>query len=230
MAYPTVDKPYGLKPVNLIGGQVFAGSTRLLKIASAYGADIFYGDVVKLVSTGTVEKDTGTTTTAANGVAGIFLGCTYTNPSTKQPVFSQYWPSGTTASDAQAYVADDPDVLFKVTAVSSGTTVAFYGQTVIGNNVALVQNAGTVNTGNSAVAINGATVATTASLPIRIVAGVPDTANASGEFCEFICKFNEPYPVSTSTSVYSEGPPVAVTTTTTTVMTGGHMYNNPTGV
>ena len=24
MAYPTVDKPYGLKPINLIGGQVFA--------------------------------------------------------------------------------------------------------------------------------------------------------------------------------------------------------------
>ena len=34
MAYPTVDAPYGLKPVNLIGGQVFAGSTRQIKIAS----------------------------------------------------------------------------------------------------------------------------------------------------------------------------------------------------
>jgi hypothetical protein len=28
MAYPTVSKPYGLQPVNLIGGQVFAGATR----------------------------------------------------------------------------------------------------------------------------------------------------------------------------------------------------------
>ncbi len=36
MAYPTVDKPYGLKPVNLIGGQVFAGATRQMEIASVY--------------------------------------------------------------------------------------------------------------------------------------------------------------------------------------------------
>ena len=71
MAYPTVSAPYGLKPVNLIGGQVYAGSTRLLKIASAYAANIFYGDVVKLVSTGTVEKDTGTTTGTP---VGVFLG------------------------------------------------------------------------------------------------------------------------------------------------------------
>jgi hypothetical protein len=218
MAYPTIDKPYGLKPVNLIGGQVFAGSTRLMKIASGYAADLFYGDVLKLVNTGTVEKDTGTTTVAANGVAGVFLGCTYTDPSTKQPRFSQYWPSGTVASDAQAYVADDPDVLFKVVAVSGTTVVAFYGQTVIGNNVALVQNSGSANTGNSAVAINGTTAAATASLPIRIIAGVPDTANASGEFCEFICKFNAPY------ITLAEGAPNVVS------WAGGHMYNNPTGV
>ena len=218
MAYPTVDKPYGLKPVNLIGGQVFAGSTRNMKIASAYGTNIFYGDVVKLVSDGTVEKDTGTTTVAANGVAGIFLGCTYTNPSTKQPVWSQYWPASTVASDAQAIVADDPDVLFKVAAVSATTTVAYYGQTVIGNNVSLVQNAGSTISGDSAVAIDGTSAAATASLPLRIVAGVPDTANASGEFCEFICKFNAPY------ITLTEGTPNVV------AWNGGHMYNNPTGV
>lgn len=218
MAYPTIDKPYGLEPVNLIGGQVYAGSTRLIKIASGYNTNIFAGDVVKLVSTGTIEKDTGTTTVAANGVAGIFVGCTYTNPSTKQPTWSQYWPAGTVSSDAQAYVVDDPDVLFKVAAVSSGTTVAFYGQTVIGNNVALVQNSGSTTTGDSAVGIDGTSAAATVSLPIRIVAGVPDTANASGEFCEFICKFNSPY------ITLSEGTP------NTVAWNGGHMYNNPTGV
>tara|TARA_R110002126_G_scaffold27427_2_gene92089 strand:- start:270 stop:926 length:657 start_codon:yes stop_codon:yes gene_type:complete len=218
MAYPTIDKPYGLKPVNLIGGQVFAGSTRLLKIASGYAANIFYGDVVKMVSTGTIEKDTGTTTVAANGVAGVFLGCTYTNPSTKQPTWSQYWPTGTVASDAQAYVADDPDVLFKVAAVSGTTVVAFYGQATIGNNVSLVQNAGSTTTGDSAIGIDGTSAAATVSLPIRVVAGVPDTANAAGEFCEFICKFNAPY------ITLTEGTPNVV------AWNGGHMYNNPTGI
>ena len=37
MAYPTVSAPYGLKPINLIGGQVFAGATRQLVIANTSG-------------------------------------------------------------------------------------------------------------------------------------------------------------------------------------------------
>ena len=86
MAYPTVDAPYGLKPVNLIGGQVFAGSTRQIKIASNYGTAIFYGDVVKYASDGTLESDSGTTTATP---IGVFLGCTYTDPSTSQVTFKQ---------------------------------------------------------------------------------------------------------------------------------------------
>lgn len=226
MAYPTISKPYGLQPINLIGGQVFAGSTRQMKIASGYAANIFNGDVVKLVSTGVIEKDTGTTTATP---VGVFVGCQFTNPSTKQIQFQQYWPTGTVASDAVAFVVDDPDVLFKVATVSSGTTVAFYAQTVIGTNVSLVQNAGSTTTGDSAVAIDGSSAATTASLPIRIIAGVPDTANSSGEFCEFVCKWNAPYAVSTSTTT-ATGDPLVYTTATTTVMTGGHQYLNPTGV
>ena len=46
MAYPTVSAPYGFKPVNLIGGQVYAGSTRNLPIAYNYGTAIYYGDYV----------------------------------------------------------------------------------------------------------------------------------------------------------------------------------------
>ena len=48
MAYPTVQAPYGLKPVNLIGGQVFAGSTREFPIQYGYATNIFYGDFVKI--------------------------------------------------------------------------------------------------------------------------------------------------------------------------------------
>jgi hypothetical protein len=229
MAYPTVSAPYGLKPINLIGGQVYAGSTRLLPITTSavnYNTAIYFGDVVKQVNTGTIEVEAGTTTVSAQGVVGIFMGCTYTNPATKQKVFQQYWPgyaSGVT--DAEAYVVDDPDVLFKVAAVSSGTTVAFYGQTVVGTNAALVQNPGSSTTGDSAIAILGSSFAATASLPIRVIDVVPDTANSSGNFCEFICKFNAPYVVSTTTAA---GSPLVYTTTST--MTGGHMYLNPTGV
>ena len=54
MAYPTIDAPYGLKPINLIGGQVFAGATRQRRIATSYTTNIFYGDPVKLVADGTI--------------------------------------------------------------------------------------------------------------------------------------------------------------------------------
>ena len=218
MAYPTVSKPYGLRPINLIGGQPYAGSTRLMSIANGYGTDIFYGDVVKRVANGTVEKDSGTSTATP---VGIFMGCTYTNPTTKQKQFAQNWPAGTQATDAQAYVVDDPDVLFKMAAVSATTTVAFYGPDVVGANAALVQNSGSNTTGDSAIGLDGASIATTASLQIRIVDIVPDTSNSSNGYCEFVCKFNAPYATSTLNTS---------TNVVTTVITGGHQYLNPTGV
>ena len=82
MAYPTVSGPYGFEPINLIGGQVFAGSTRLIPIASGSTTAIFYGDVVRLNTGGTLSK-VSTTTTATDAV-GVFLGCQFTNATTKQ--------------------------------------------------------------------------------------------------------------------------------------------------
>jgi len=49
MAYPTVDKPYGLRPINSVDGKPYAGATRQLPIASNYNTAIFYGDVVTVV-------------------------------------------------------------------------------------------------------------------------------------------------------------------------------------
>jgi len=198
MAYPTVSAPYGLKPINLIGGQPYAGSTRDLPITTSsvnLTTAIYNGDVVALSANGTVVKSAlAADTSPLAGTIGVFVGCSYTNPVTKQKLFAQYWPgfAAGTVTDAVAYVVDDPDALFKVAAVSSGTTVAFYGQTIVGNNVALVQNSGSTTTGDSAIAIDG-TSAVTTSLPMRIVDVVPDTANSSGNFCEFIVKFNFGY-------------------------------------
>ena len=218
MAYPTVSGPYGLIPINLIGGQVFAGATRQIPIASAYATGIFFGDVVKLSRDGVLVKDTGTSTATP---VGVFLGCSYTDP-TFGKVFRQYYPASTTASDIMAYVQDDPDALFKVAIVSSGTTIGTVQRTAVGNNSALVQNSGSTTTGNSAVAISSST-ATTATLPIRIVDLVPETSYVSGGnvvYQEAIVKWNSPYVVSTSDGGV----------TTTSVVTGGHQYLNPVGV
>ena len=199
MAYPTVDKPYGLKPVNLIGGQVFAGATRQMQIATTanvgYATSIFYGDLVKRVADGTIEKDVGTTTATP---CGVFLGCTFTNSSTGQVQFQQFYPASTSVAAGTkifAYVADDPDTLFQVVSCSSGTTVAAMGSEVIGANIALIQNAGSATTGNSAVAIDEGTEDTTNTLPIRIIDVVRDTVivdpdTGAETFVEFIVKIN----------------------------------------
>jgi len=190
MAYPTVSAPYGLKPVNLIGGQVFAGSTRLMEIASGYATNIFYGDLVKRVSDGTIEKDTGTTTATP---CGVFLGVQFTNASTGQVQQQQFYPASTAIKSGTqifAVVADDPDTLFQVVSCSSGATVAAMGKSAIGNNIALIQNAGSTITGNSAVAIDEGTQDTTSSLPIRIIDVVRDTATGADAFVEFIVKIN----------------------------------------
>ena len=73
MAYPTVSSPYGLKPINLIGGQVFAGATRNLPIQYGYSSNIFYGDVVSLAR-GFVNR-LAVTSAGGSGLVGIFLGC-----------------------------------------------------------------------------------------------------------------------------------------------------------
>jgi len=190
MAYPTVSAPYGLKPVNLIGGQVFAGSTRMMEIASGYATSIFYGDLVKRISDGTIEKDTGTTTATP---VGIFLGVSFTNQSTGQIQQQQYYPASqaiASGSKIFAVVADDPDTLFQVVSCSSGTTVAGMGISAIGNNIALIQNAGSTVSGNSQVAIDEGTQATTNTLPIRIIDVVRETATGADTFVEFIVKIN----------------------------------------
>jgi len=189
MAYPTVSAPYGLKPVNLIGGQVFAGSTRLMQIASGYATNIFYGDLVKRISDGTIEKDTGTTTATP---CGVFLGVQFTNGSTGQVQQQQYYPASQAIKSGTqifAVVADDPDTLFQVAVVSGTTVITGVGISAIGNNATLVQNAGSTTTGNSAVAILD-TTATTNTLPIRIIDVVRDTATAADNFPEVIVKIN----------------------------------------
>lgn len=176
MPYPNVPAPYGLKPVNLIGGQVFAGSTRELPIQYGYGTNIFYGDFVVL-SRGFATRASVSTGTGVNQTVGVFLGCSYTNPLTKQKFFSQYWPASTLAGDAVAIVSDDPDTVFKAVVCSSGVNVASGAMAMVGTNLSMVNNAGSTATGNSANAVLAPTATPVSTiLPVRCVGLVADTA------------------------------------------------------
>lgn len=197
MAYPSVDGPYGLVPVQRVSGGTFTGPTRQYKIASGYATSIFNGDAVKLVTGGTVERDTFD---AAMTPIGVFLGVSYTDPNTSQLTFKQYYPASTVADDIVAYVMDATDILFKVAVVSSGTTIGDLAQTDIGANVAGVDNTGSTITGNSKCAISD-TSATTNTLPFRIVALVEETKNSSGGFTEAYVKWNAGHQFDNTTGV-----------------------------
>lgn len=190
MAYPTVDKPYGLKPINLIGGQVFAGATRQIEIASGYATNIFYGDFVKRVVGGTIEKDTGTT---ANTPCGVFLGVSFTNASTGQVQQQQFYPASTAIKSGTkifAIVADDPDTLFQVAVCSAGTTMATVTKSAIGTNMSILATAGSTTTGNSSYSVLSTSPAATATFPVRVIDVVPETAPSATTYSEVIVKIN----------------------------------------
>lgn len=192
MAYPTVNGPYGLIPVNLIGGQVFAGSTRMIPIASGYNTSLYFGDPVKFTSDGTLITSGIAYNTAAaetGGTLGVFLGCEYTPAG--GPLYGkqryQKWAAGTVASDAVAYVSDDPDIIIKAAIIAynaSGTPVIGCAPAAaLGTNLTSMATAtandgtGSNFSGNSNVGLMLASgnVRRTATAPFRIVQMVPET-------------------------------------------------------
>ena len=193
MTYPVISSPYGLKPYNLIGGRVFAGSTRMLPITNGYASNLNNGDVVQIsTTTGTIVTSTlgtpGSTQSVANGTVGIFLGCEYATAG--GPIYGlnrfNNWVGGTSAITSVAaasttgvtgYVLDDPQAVFKVVALANNgtatsTSIAAFGPNFLGGNVQLVLNA------SSTVPINGDSTAGVCG----ITGNVPGTGSTSGPF------------------------------------------------
>jgi hypothetical protein len=188
MAYPTVSAPYGLKPINSIDGKPYAGAFRQIPVAASFGTAIFFGDTVQIDTDGYLIKSTSTN---AGTIVGVCVGGQYVN-SSGQTVEGQYIPASvsTTTNYAYAYVVDDQQALFKVAVVSSGTTMSSAGRTVVGTNLALVLNAGSTTTGNSAFAVTLTGAGTTATIPIRVIDVVPETATAADTYTELLVKIN----------------------------------------
>lgn len=190
----STSSPYGLDPINLLGGQGFAGSTRLYPIAANYNVAIQAGDPVVFVTSGatrgTIQRFSSTTTagtaTASATILGVFVGVTYTDPVLGK-TFRQNYTGSINLPDLQAYVVDDPDALFRVQA--NGTLAG----TRRGCNAALIQTvAGStgINT-TSGVGLQAASVADTATLPLRIVDFVDGPTSAVGDaFTDVIVRIN----------------------------------------
>ena len=185
MAYPTVSAPYGFKPINRIDGMPYAGATRLIPIASTYNVAIFAGDMVQTVAAGTCEKFTGT---VSGLTVGVCVGVQYVN-SLGQFTPAQYYP-GTSVTNAFAIVVDDPMAAFKVAVTNAGSTVTAEDRTVVGANMAVVQGAGDTATGDSGQSVLAGSDAVTATIPVRVIDVVTDTATGADAFVELIVKLN----------------------------------------
>lgn len=199
MAYPLVDAPYGFKPINRLDGLPYAGAMRQIPIANAYNQNLFYGDIVQ-ISGGTIVRSAMSAAsspgTPVAGTIGVFMGCSYTSPSTGQKLFQQFYPANTAANDIVAFVVDDPRALLKAVVTTQGTSLANTSTAVgylnpyyVGSNLYMVGGAGGVSgsttTGDSKQSVSGAVITSGTSgagdrvasaLPFRMVGVVPETA------------------------------------------------------
>jgi hypothetical protein len=105
------DAAFGMRPVKMIGGAPYTGGQSRYRIAANYDTNIFQGDMVAQVTGGGVEvhADGGTVP-----IVGVFNGCRYTDPTTKKETFSNFYPASTNASDIEAFIIDDPSVIFEI--------------------------------------------------------------------------------------------------------------------
>ncbi len=155
------DAAFGMKPVRMIGGAPYTGGQSRYRIAANYGTSIFQGDMVAQVTGGTVEvhADGGTVP-----VVGVFNGCMYTDPTSGEQVFSNYYPASTNASDLIAFIIDDENVVYEIQADDTFPVTDLFGNFDI-----VYTSAGSTKTGISGAELDVTTGATNTNLPIKAI-------------------------------------------------------------
>jgi|TARA_B100000424_G_scaffold270793_1_gene271147 hypothetical protein len=164
------DAAFGMKPVRMIGGGAYTGGQSRYRIAANYGTSIFQGDMVAQVTGGGIEvhADGGTVP-----IVGVFNGVQYTDPTTKEQVYSNYYPASTNASDLIAFVIDDPNVVYEIQA-----DAAFPVADLFGNFDIVYTSSGSTVTGISGAELEVSTGATGTSLPIKAIDISEDPENS----------------------------------------------------
>ena len=169
-----VDAAFGLIPVRHLSGNGYSRAN-VYTITSGLAENIFTGDAVIITSGGVLTPHTAT---EVNNI-GVFGGVSYTAADGSY-IYSQYWPSGTVATNIKAYVYDDPYTVFKV---QSAGTVA---QTNVGNCADLVAGAGSTTVGQSGFEASGTMAAGTATVKILGLYETPDNAMGANAIIEVL--------------------------------------------
>jgi len=102
----------GFRPSRQRGGGYNTRAANEYAVSSGYSSSMFSGDLV-INAGGYVNVPTTTTQKAL----GVFVGCRYT--ADNQTKWASYWPANTSATDAFAYVVDDPAATYVIQADAS---------------------------------------------------------------------------------------------------------------
>lgn len=196
--------PYGLKPINLIGGQAFNGGVIRDIVLSDNVATAFYtGAVIILDANGNPSTiaasptgmDIPNATDADAGIVGVCLGVSYIDPNLKYQVFNQYLPANainTGYTNVLIRVCDDPDQLYQIQGNAAFGALTNGPAGAVGKNAALTGFGGSATTGlaNTAldVGVDGANLAATSTLAMRVVDVV--SSSALDAYPDLIVKFN----------------------------------------
>jgi hypothetical protein len=174
---------YGLRPIGLNGAGSNTTGVTQYEIASNNTNAIYQYGIVVPTSGGVIDM-AGDTAGGTTPALGVLMGVEYQDSVQKKPVWLNYWPgSGSVSVDTnypvKAFVADNPNQLFKVASDATLTNRATAQAAVFANaSLGTSARGGSTNTGSSTAALNVASIATTATLPLRIVGIMDDVANS----------------------------------------------------
>ena len=165
--------PFGFRQYSGTGS---APTYEQVAVTIAYNAsNIFYGDPVEPDANGLVIQGDGTT--AAAGIAGVFVGCQYLSVSQKRTVWSNWWPGSDVASTntVTGYIINDPNAKFLVQTGATGAT-----QSTINLNASYVTGSGNTANGISTANLDVTTGAATATLAFRVIGLVTEPPGSNG--------------------------------------------------
>lgn len=182
-----VNKPFGLRP---IGNLSATGAQKQYgyEIADNQAGAIFQGDLVTLKD-GYILKFVPTGGSAHTAAVGVFNGCSYVDPTTGKPTWSNYYPGSVNITTGKiiADVLDDPNQLFIIQA-DEDIVQADFGKNA---DVTGSTTGSTVN-GISNMTLDSSTIATTAALNLKLVGLYNVDGNDLGtNYTVVIVKINE---------------------------------------
>lgn len=165
--------PFGLRPVHHLGGGIIRPIQQT--IPSGYSSNIYQYSPVAFTTAGVIAL-----AAAGAGAIGVFMGCEFTDVSGRRQ-YRNMWPANTVASDAIAYVTQDPMIAYEVQAdgVATIPTLATIGSDY--NWITNDTNAGNTTTGISNVSLSGATLSTSTPANMRVLDIARYVDNAFGD-------------------------------------------------